>query len=178
MDVIYRWPLTYFAEYILVIAVSRTFIENAANQAGYDDLVSSLVYEGQYMSTMVWNDCCGCRYPNWPSEVGPQPICNGSFWWRFCRRFPLLESFVMGMSHTSSCFFLHSIHIWKHDTNARHIIQYRATATLRRSLIKQCTASNEGGGGTKLIWTSYDFDKVWIDVTEGSFRKKNPHQGC
>ena len=48
-------------------------------------------------------------------------------------------------------------------SRTRQIIRYRATATLWRPQIKQYTASNEGGGFTKLSGTFYkDLGRLYV----------------
>ena len=50
----------------------------------------------------------GYRYPNWPSEVGPQSLCNRRFWWRLCvvtllfGFFSRCRGFVIKLSQISS----------------------------------------------------------------------------
>ena len=53
----------------------------------------------------------------------------------------------------------------------RQIIRYITTANLRRLKIKQYTASNEGGGYTKPMGTSKNFDKVCSGAPDSCFGK-------
>ena len=42
---------------------------------------SAIVVKSKFLVAFL---CCHVdRYPNWPSSVGLQSLCNRSFWWRF-----------------------------------------------------------------------------------------------
>ena len=68
----------------------------------------AFIYTKKKNNTRIeWDDCC---YSNWPSLVGPQSLCNESFWLRFMLSRCFLDfsvvvgAFVIGLSQISSLF--------------------------------------------------------------------------
>ena len=67
-------------------------------------------WEGGPCKTGKPHQLGGCSYSNWPSEVGPQPLCNRTFLWRcLCCHCPFdisvgVGAFVIGLSQISSFF--------------------------------------------------------------------------